>query len=334
MLGQNTGWVLSQGEIQANLFAGEGYPVRVTSTSPNRVLRLADTVRSLLAWRRSVDVIVLMVFSGPAFGLADMASLLAKKMNKPLVLWLHGGNLPDFARRYPGWVGRVVRRGDALVSPSGYLADFFQRWGLAVRVIPNVLDIGQYPYRQRSRSQPRLLWMRTFHRFYQPEMALAVLAEVQQAYPGAILTMAGQDKGLKGRVMDRASRQGLADRVRFVGFLDAAGKQREFATHDIFLNTNRVDNAPVSLIEAAAYGLPIVTTAAGGIPHLLRHEETGLLVDVGDVPGMSRAVKRLLREPDLVSRLSGNGRDLAETFAWPRVKLQWDNLLAGLMADA
>jgi glycosyltransferase involved in cell wall biosynthesis len=325
-LGQDSNRVLSQGDILANLFAREGYSVRLVSTTPNRVLRLANTVRSLVGWRKETDVIMLMVFSGLAFVLADVASLVVQHLHKPLVLWLHGGNLPDLTERHPRWVQRVLRRGDALVSPSDYLADSFRGWGFDVEVIPNVLAIEHYPYRQRQKVQPRLLWMRAFHEVYHPEMAVEVLAGLQKTRPDATLTMAGRDKGSLARVKRAVKRKGLNGTVRFAGFLDMAGKQREFGNHDIFLNTNRVDNMPVSVVEAAAFGLPVVSTAVGGILYLLQHEETGLLVKDGDVAGMVDAVWRLFREPDLAARLSANGRRLAEACAWPQVKTQWEAL--------
>lgn len=331
MLGQNPGWVMSQGEIQAQLFATAGYPVRLTSTIPNRALRLLDTVKSLLAWRKETDLILLMVFSGPAFGMADISSLVARRLGIPLVLWLHGGNLPNFSAQHPAWVRRVLRRGELLVSPSGYLAHFFREWGLQVKVVPNVLHLEEYPYRHRQAVAPHLLWMRTFHDIYYPELALEVLAELRQTEPKARLTMAGQDKGLLSAVKALVTKKGLQEEVRFVGFLDLAGKQREFAAHDIFLNTNRVDNMPVSVVEAAACGLPVVATKVGGLPFLLQDEETGLLVENEDGPGMVRAVRRLVNDKGLAGRLSAQGRALAEQCAWPEVKTQWEELFAEVL---
>ena len=127
----------------------------------------------------------------------------------------------------------------------------------------------------------------------------------------------------RAAVMALAQERGLGDAVRFPGFLDAAAKAREFAAHDIFLNTNRVDNMPVSVVEAAAFGLPIVATAVGGIPHLLRDGETGLLVPDGDAAALSGAVRRLLEQPALAGRLSANGRRLAESCGWEQVRRQW-----------
>ncbi len=195
-----------------------------------------------------------------------------------------------------------------------------------VQVIPNIIDLDLYPYRQRTTIQPRLLWMRTFHDVYHPEMAIDVLSNVRRTHPDAMLTMAGQDKGLLEPLRTLAASEGLADAVRFPGFLDAAGKTREFSTHDVYLNTNRVDNMPVSVVEAAAYGVPVVATAVGGVPTLLEDGRTGLLVPDSDAGAMADAVRRLMTEPGLAAALSANGRRLAEASAWTSVQGQWEAL--------
>ncbi len=288
------------GEILAHLFTQDGYQVCLTSTIPSRILRLIDTVASLILWRNKFDLTILSVFSGPGFGIADIASLVARLLGKPLVFVLHGGNLPAFSRRHPHWVRRVLERCDVLVSPSGFLASFFTGWGFDVKIIPNVLQMDHYPYRLRQEVQPHLLWMRTFHPAYNPEMAVEVLKRLRGTFPQARLTMAGQEKGQLEQVKRLAAHYDLLEATRFTGFLDMSAKQREFSSHDIFLNTNRVDNMPVSVLEAAAFGLPVVATEVGGIPYLLKNEHTALLVKNEDVQAMVASVCRLVAEPDSV----------------------------------
>lgn len=329
MLGSNPGWSVGQGEVLAGLLEREGYAVRTASRRVNRWLRLADLTLSPALWRGRVDLLVVLVFSGAAFRLVEAASAAGGLAGFPMIFWLHGGNLVDFAHRHPTRVDRVLRRGRAWVAPSGFLAEPFRDRGYGVRVIPNVVDLGEYPYRHRPTVAPRLLWMRTFHELYRPDLALRALALVRRSHQDATLTLAGQDKGLLGETRRLASELGLEGAVRFAGFLDAEGKRREFAAHDLFLNTNRVDNAPVSVLEAAAFGLPVVSTNVGGIPHLLRHGEEALLVPEGDAEALAASVCRLLDEPGLAGRLSMAGREVAERSSWPRVQPLWEELLAG-----
>lgn len=329
MLGVNPGWVTTQGEVLAGLLSAEGYPVRLTSHLPARLPRLIDTLRSIVAWRNEIDLVIHQVFSGPAFVINDAASLLCRALGLRQVYVLHGGSLPEFALAQSSWVRRVMRRADAIVAPSGYLATIFEGMPEAaarIRVIPNSLAIQEYPYRHRPVVRPRLLWMRTFHPIYNPEMALDVLADLRRTHPAATLTMAGQEKGLHAQIQEKARQMGLADAVRFPGFLGPEDKTREFAGHDIFINTNHVDNMPVSVVEAGAFGLPVVATRVGGIPYLLAEGDTALLTPDGDAGVMAAAVRRLLEEPGLAARLSANGRALAERCAWESVRVQWETL--------
>ena len=330
-LGSHRNWVVSQAEILAELFEIQGYRTRSTSSLRQPALRLADILVSLTRWRRQIDLVILAIFSGWGFLACDAASLQARRLGLPLVHFLHGGALPDFAHRHPRWTRRVLARADAIVAPSTYLTELATSLGFTARVIPNVLDLASYPFRFRKHLKPRLLWVRTFHEIYNPRLALDTLLALRQAGVDAELTMAGQDKGLLETTRRQAREMGLAQIVRFPGFLDMAGKQREFASHDVFLNTNRIDNMPVSVVEAAAFGLPIVATRVGGIPHLLRDEETGLLVDDNHSTQMAAAVRRLLASPQLAGELSENGRHFAESCAWPAVHEQWQQLFAELL---
>jgi glycosyltransferase involved in cell wall biosynthesis len=173
---------------------------------------------------------------------------------------------------------------------------------------------------------PQLLWMRAFYSYYNPLMAVRVLAKIRLKMRGATLVMAGQDDGLEASVRQLAKKLGVDESIRFPGFLDQQGKLREGDTADIFLNTNSVDNMPVSILEACAMGLPVVSTNVGGIPDLLTHGETGLLVPDNDSEAMTEAVCRLIQEPELSGRLSANGRRLAERCSWHQVYPAWNRL--------
>ena len=130
-------------------------------------------------------------------------------------------------------------------------------------------------------------------------MALRVFRRVRDRVPHAVLVMAGQDKGFQAQTMELARDLELDDAVTFPGFLNMEAKLREGSVADIFLNTNRVDNMPVSVVEACAMGLAVVATKVGGIPDLLTDGDNALLVPDNDDERMADAVLRLLNDPDL-----------------------------------
>jgi glycosyltransferase involved in cell wall biosynthesis len=95
----------------------------------------------------------------------------------------------------------------------------------------------------------------------------------------------------------------------------------------MFLNTSTIDNAPVSVLEAMACGLDVISTNVGGIPFLLQHEHDALLVPPNDAAAMADSVRCLLSRPDLAERLSRNARAKTEQMDWPVILPQWEQLL-------
>lgn len=316
----------TQGDIVAKHFAKEGYTIVAVSAKPNRYMRLVEIASTLIRRRKGIDLQCIQVYSGPSFILADVASWLGKLFGHSLVLFLHGGSLPNFMARYPNWTQRVFNRADRVVAPSDFLAQAFVQYGYKVEIIPNVIDLALYSFRHRSNITPRLLWMRAFHRVYNPLMAIHVLVRTRAVMPDATLVMAGLDKGMEAEVRRVASEKGVREAVKFPGFLDVEAKRREGNQADIFLNTTHVDNMPVSVVEACAMGLPVVSTAVGGVPALLKDGETGLLVPDNDTQAMSDAVLRLCSDSTLAEKLSVNGRQLAESSSWTMVRAKWEQM--------
>lgn len=330
MLGCHPGHVPSAGETLARLFADSGYTVVLTSSYRHRLMRLSDIVTTLISRRDEIGIQVLQVYGGMSFVAEDLASWLSQRLRHKIVMHIHGGAMPEFLERHSGWSSKVLRRADAIVTPSQFLARAIKRKGFPVRVIPNVIEVAHYVHRLRENISPRLLWMRTFHPSYNPELAIRVLERVRRSFPDTTLVTAGQDKGERHAVQVFAAKLNLAAAVRFPGYLDLAHKQREGALADIFINTSRIDNAPTSVLEACAMGLPVVSTNVGGISDLLTDGETGILVPDDDEEAMAAAVVQLLNDPALVRRLSLNGRKLAEQHSWHLVRPKWEKLFLEL----
>lgn len=323
---------VSQNEVLAGLFERSGYEVRRASTVRRPIPRTLHHILSILSWRR-VDLMVIAVFSGRSFRMAELATLLGRLTGKRMVLFLHGGNLPVFGPAHRRRVERVFQRADAVLAPSTYLADTFRDWGYDVHVVPNVLAIERYEYRHRPAASPNLLWMRTFHEHYDPLMAVQVLDAVRERHPEVRMTMGGADQGMLAATREEATRLGVADRITFAGYLTPEGKQEAFASHDVFLNTNVVDNMPVSVLEASACGLVPVATAVGGVPAIIDDGVNGRLVSSGDVEAMAEAVSDLLDDPSTYAAMSAAARDFAEHASWPAVRRLWESELRMILPE-
>jgi glycosyltransferase involved in cell wall biosynthesis len=309
--------------------ASSGWNIVTTSRRPSRLGRLSDMLFTARRERGRYQVAAIDVYSGSAFAWAEAVCWMLRKVDRPYVLTLHGGNLPSFARTRSGRVKRLLASACAVTTPSRYLIESMQVYRKSILLIPNAIDIGAYPFRLRRPAGQKLVWLRAFHDTYQPELAVQTLAALSSDFPKLELNMVGPDKG--DGSLEKTRRE--AQKLRVVERLTISGGVRKdqvaekLAAADIFLNTSRADNTPVSVIEAMACGLCIVSTNVGGIPFLLQHERNALLVDQNDPAAMSAAVRRILAEPELAERLSRNARQDAERFDWSAVIPRWDALL-------
>lgn len=326
MIGKNPGHVVTQGEIISEKFQQLGFPVTRASSHPNRYVRLLDIIWTIVRNRNRTDILIVHTFGGPSFVVEDIASRLGRLFGHRIVMFLHGGAMPEFMKRFPNWTRRVLGRADVIAAPSAYLARAVEPYGFTSRIIPNIIDLSSYTFRRRNRLEPRLFWMRSFHEVWNPLMAVRALARVRQKAPEATLVMAGQNKGLLEETRKLAIELGVEQAVRFPGFLRMEGKIEESSKADIFINTNHIDNMPVAVVEAGAMGLPIVTTDVGGIPDLLQDGESAIFVRDDDDEQMAEAILSLLDNPDLASRLSANGRLVAERSSWDQIQRQWESM--------
>lgn len=101
------------------------------------------------------------------------------------------------------------------------------------------------------------------------------------------------------------------------------------ATVDIFVNASVIDNQPVSVLEAFAAGLPVVTTGTGDIANLVRDGETGFLVPPADAAALAKAVTTLLDEPERAARMALRARGEVERYTWSHVRELWARVYAG-----
>lgn len=310
-----------------------GWIVFKTSTHLGKIRRLTDMVATTIRHRKQFDVAQVNVYSGASFLWAEAVVWTLCRLGKPFVLTLHGGNLPKFARRWPGRVKRLLNSACCVSTPSDYLLEQMRTYCDHLQKIPNALDLNQYRYYHRSLARPKLVWLRSFHQIYNPSLAPRVLALLQKDFPDAELMMIGPDKQDGSRVETEATiaQLGLTDRVRIIGRIPKGEVSHWLNEGDILLNTTNFDNTPVSLLEAMACGLCIVTTNVGGIPYLVHQEKNALLVPPNDPIAMAAAVTRCLNEPALASSLSASGRQTVEAFDWPVVLPQWRALLSNAM---
>ena len=313
-----------------------GWSTVRASSKTNKLLFLLDVVWTIISKRNRYHLAEVDVFSGPAFIWAEVAVQLLRWLKKPVILVLHGGNLPLFSKRHPGRVKRLLSLASRVVTPSAYLFEHLHHIRPDITILPNPIQLENYTFHPRLTPSPRLLWLRAFHEIYNPSLAPRVLHELVARNPGIELTMVGPDKGDGSlqRMLAVADSLQVRDKLKLTGQVPRADVPQWLAGSDIFINTTNIDNTPVSIIEAMAAGMCIVSTNVGGIPCLLEHGVDSLLVLPDDPPAMANAIQKILNDPPLAQTLSTNARRKAEGFSWQVIYPMWETLISQVLQEA
>ncbi len=315
----------------ADRLEARGLHIVRSSGIKNRPRRLLDML--LTIWRRQAayQVGYIEVFSGLGFIQAEACAFLLRALGKPVVLALHGGNLPDFARRNPARVRRLLSIAAAITAPSDYLRTALAPYASQpITLMPNALEIAAYPFRPRTHPAPRLIWLRALHSIYNPVMAVEVVDRLRALFPDVHLHMVGPDKGDGSleAVQQAIAERGVQRHITLVGGVPKSDVPAWLDKADVFISTTHFDNTPVSLLEALVSGLPVVSTNVGGVPDLVTHDQHALLVPDADADAMAQAVTRILTEPGLSERLSYAGHTHASQFSWVTMLPRWEALFS------
>jgi glycosyltransferase involved in cell wall biosynthesis len=326
--------------------AAQDYPVHWIARRLPRGVRHAAVASSVARHARPSDV----VYATSMLGRATLGTTLARR---PVVvklvadeayerarrLGLFAGDLDEFqrfeggtrVRLLRGARDRALRRVDHLVCPSSYVAGLAIGWGVPearVTVLPNAApSLPALPDREAARARfgldgPTLAFAGRITRQKALEVGLDALAQVD----GVGLAIAGEGPDLDS-VRRHAGERGLDGRVHFLGPLARDDVLTLFRAADASLLSSSWENFPHAVVEALAVGTPVVATAVGGVPELVRDGENGLLVAPGDRGALADAIHRLVSEPGLRERLAAAAPASVEHLETDRLYARLEEIL-------
>ena len=275
----------------------------------------------------AVDVAHVFSASYWSFLLAPVPAMIAARLcGARVVLHYHSGEAEDHLAHW-GWrVHPWLRLAHEIVVPSRYLAQVFEAHGYATRVIPNVIDLHRFVRAEPRQGSRRLLSVRNLEPIYRVDVLIDAFAILKRTYPDATLTVAGIGS-LANELQAHAARVGGGG-VQFVGRIEPAEMPGLYRRGDIFLNASVVDNQPVSILEAFASGLPVITTPTGDIEWMIRDGETGLIVAEPDPLMFADAIETLFEQPDRGARLAREAAAELGRYTWPAIRSQWQQAYA------
>ncbi len=312
----------------AEMFAKENIDTIVSSGLSGKISRLFDTVYTVIAKRNKYDIAIVPLFgTWPSFLWQEVVTRLLKMLRKKVVLGIHGGSIPERTDKGARRFIKALKRADEIVAPSNYLSQYFEKKGFRVHVIENPIDLSAYTFHHKETVRARIVWMRAFTEIYNPEMAIRVAKRLSEKFGDFQMVMAGKDGPLTSVIKDMAKENGLTDKIIFPGYIDMQEKKAFANDYDIYICTNRIDNAPVSLIEFMSFGLPIVSVNIGGIPYLIKDGQNGLLVNPDDDKAMFEKICLLIDNQSLANSIRLNAYQYAQQYDEKNIIHKWRELL-------
>lgn len=322
----------------AGLLEKEGVSVELVQVNAPYRPRWVGNIKGLRAafrmlpylihlWRAAgkADLFHVMANSGWSWHLyATPAIWIAKIKKIPVVVNYHGGEAGSFLARTLRWVKPSLARTDELVVPSDFLKEAFGRFGFTATIVPNVINLSRFFPRQPSpddKSEPHILVARNLEAIYDNMTALRAFRIVKNQLPSARLTIAGSGPE-RTALEDLARVLNIEAAVHFTGRVDNERMPELYRSADVMINPSLADNMPISILEALASGVPIVSTNVGGVPFLVENGKNALLVPPGDPQSMAQALMQVLTTPDLARSISEAGLETVQQYTWHYVREQ------------
>jgi len=255
-----------------------------------------------------------------------------------IVITAHGDDIQvapeyNYGKRLNKQIDRKVRwelkEGRYFTAVSSYLKDEMVALGAAegsIRVIPHGVDLelfrGQNAFesvRPYLFSMGRLIFVKGY------DILIRVFARIVEENPNLDLIIAG--RGNEGRnLTDLVIKSGLEDRVKFVGFVKGDEKISLVKGCKFFICPSRREALGVVNIEALAAGKTVVAFNVDGIPDLIKDGKNGLLAKPGDIEDLTDKMQMLLRDEQLLERMSGQALRMVKRYDWLEIAKQYESL--------
>ena len=257
------------------------------------------------------------LFSAPAIWIA-------KIKKKPVIVNYRGGEADTFFDKDFSWVKPSLCQTNAIIVPSGFLEAVFSKRGFSTCIVPNIIDLSRFSDRTSSRVAsktdcPHILVARNLELIYDNATALRAFSIVIKLLPKSRLTITGsgpERQALENLVVEL----GLQDTVIFTGHVNNNEMAALYHNSDVMVNPSLADNMPISVLEALASGVPVVSTNVGGVPYLVEHGNTALLVPVQDPVAMADAILMLLNDPAKAQQIRLAGLNAVQSYTWKEVR--------------
>jgi len=320
---QDIGGISGQIELLLKYLPSDALKVSLFNCRANKLRRLFFPFLLLLRARRA-DILHLHGCSNLGFYPIVIGVFVGKLLRKKIIITYHGGDLKEFLNKYNNIVTLFLKQADILTVPSKYLKDILDDVNVASILLPNILRDDNVIFKKRAMIKPILITTRAHENVYNLPLVIRAYAEIKKHHKNAKLRMIG-DGSLRKQLELLVLELGLVD-VEFVGRVKNSEIGEELNKADIYINPTTKDSFSVSMFEAFASGLPVISTNVGAIPNYLVDGYNGLLIESNNIEQLVEKITYLLSNQVHAQKIIKNGLDTFKKYTWENLKDQYYSL--------
>ena len=276
------------------------------SCSGSKVKKLLYMVKAIvqiickLLFDHKVRIVHIHTASYNSFKRSAIFVRISRMLGRKVVLHIHGGGFKEYYAQKPTFVGDVLNKCDALAVLSHSWKDFFD--GIVdpnrVTVVPNIIENAQHTDIERD-GKTHFLFLGQICQAKGIFDLVELICENKEYYRGKFVLDIGGGMLEVERLKSYLKDHDLGELIDFHGWVAGEEKVRLLNLADVFILPSYVEGVPISILEAEAYGLPILSTPVGGIPEVVKDGENGYLFTPGNKSEMKTVIDTMLRDADL-----------------------------------
>lgn len=240
-----------------------------------------------------------------------------KLWRKRIVITYHGGEASEFFAKHESFVRKWLGLADEIIVLSGFLKKIFNHYNIPCVVIPNIVEL-RPSIQRRFDILPHFISIRHLEPLYNIPCILQAYEQVIKYYPKSRLDILGRGSQLE-ELKKYVKKHNLTG-VNFVGQVPNERINEYFSKANIMLSAPKIDNMPISLLEAMNAGLLVISSRVGGVPFIIDEGKTGLLFESGNVKEMTEKILWALEHSRETKDMITKAQKMVQQYSWKNVK--------------
>lgn len=312
-----TGGISGQVEKIHACLDAEGIENNIFSVKGSLSYRIKAFFR-LFKVGKEYDVFHIHTCSYGGFLSAVMGVTAGRLLKKRIILTYHGGGGEQFFEKHTKLVKHYLLRTDVNIVLSGFLGEVFDRFSIPYREIPNIIELDHSRFRERTVINPSFISIRSLEELYNIECILRAFKSVVISYPEATLSVLGG--GSQKERLEAFVKENNIPNVAFYGRIDNSQIYEYLDKADIMLSAPRIDNMPVSLLEAFNAGLLVISSRVGGVPYLIEDGVSGFLFESDNSEELAEKMISAITDQEHSRQMIASAHSGLGKYSWENVK--------------